>query len=154
MTAYTFINLLEKKGFIVIDNLEKDQETLLPERKIENLGAMHIPVESYTAVDTDLKTEFLYEVFQSPDDAMLLVNLYKKNKTVNVTDIQKVGGYNVQNAGNSYSNRNGVNYERTFIRDFEDRYFLISRIENTLLIGSIHNDDAVVANIFFGETGY
>jgi len=154
MSGYTFISLMERKGFIVINNLREDSRSLLPERKIDDIAAVHSPIESYTAIDNELRTEMLYQIFPSEDDAILLVNLYKNLNKLDVTNVQKVGGYNIKNEGNSYSNRNGINYQRTFIRDFNDRYFLVSRIDNSLLIASIDSDDLFITNLFFKETGY
>ena len=46
------------------------------------------------------------------------------------------------------------NDQRTYIKDFDGRYVLISRIDNTLMIASIHGDDKTDTDILFSEIGY
>ncbi len=154
MSAYSFISSMEKQGYIVINNLIGDGDSILPNRQIEKLEALDPPLESYTAVNDSLTTEFLFQIFPTEDDAIQLVARYKNRKKLDVTREQKVGDYNLKDFGSSTSNRNGINYQRTYMKDYNERYFLISRIDNTLLIGSIHEDDHNDINGLFNIIGY
>ena len=154
MSGYSFFKTMEKNGYIVINNLRGDGDSILPEKKIERLSADHEPLEAYTAVNDALTTELLYQIFPTDEDAIQLVLMYKNNIKLDVTKEQKVGGYNFKDDENRSSNRNGINYQRTYFKDYNDRYFLISRINNTLLIASIHSDDKMSTNRLFNDIGY
>ena len=154
MSAYSFISSMEKQNYIIINNLKGDGDSILPERHIEKLEAVDPPLESYTAVNDELTTEFLFQIFPSEEDAIQLVNRYRHRMNLDVTRDQKVGDYNLTNFGSSASNRNGINFDRTYMKDYNDRYFLISRIDNTLLLGSIHEDDNDKISGLFNLIGY
>jgi len=154
MSGEKFNSIMNKYGFRVIDNIHIKEEDMLYESRIPAIDFKHDPIESYSSINNSQSSEFKYYIFPSDEDAIYLVNQYRNAKKLDVTRDQKTGDYNYKSLENKTSHRNGDNYQRTYIEEFDDRYFLISRIENTLLLASLHEDDTTETNKLLGEIGY
>ncbi|MBR6253781.1 MAG: hypothetical protein IKR04_08225 [Clostridia bacterium] len=154
MSGDTFTKIMEKNDYRVIDNLHVKETDMLYESRIEDLKTDHDPMESYSSTNVSMRTEFVYKIFPTEEDAVRLVTKYDNAKKLDVTRDQRVGDYGVTSSGKDAINRNGDNYQIRYYKEFDDRYFLVSRIGNTILLASIHSDDVSEVKKMLREYGY
>lgn len=154
MSGDTFVSIMEKNDYRVINNLHVKEDDMLYESRIADVQINRDPMESYSATNLALSTEFVFKIFPTDEDAVKMVTQYDNVKKLDVTRDQKVGDYGVTQSGNSAINRNGDNYQIRYYKEIDDRYFLVSRIGNTILLASIAADDATDVKNMLRSTGY
>ncbi len=154
MSGETFISVMEKQGYQVIDNIHIKETDMLYESRLPSFEVGLDPIEHYSATNISRSTELVYRIYPNEESAVKLFNLVKNNQKLDVTRDQKVGDFGVEKNSKDVSNRSGNNYQRYYAKEFEDRYFLISRIDNTILLASIDSNDSSDINQLLNGIGY
>lgn len=149
-----FVETMKKYGFEVIDNAHIKDSDMLYESRFQSFEIERDPIEHYSAANLSRSTEFDYKIFPTEESAVKLFTLVENSKKLDVTRDQKVGNFNYQANSKNITNRGGDNYQRYYAQEYNNRYFLISRIENTILLGSIAEEDLDDTNKFLTEIGY
>lgn len=113
---------------------------------------MGLELESfYVAKKSSGESEIVYKMYQNEEDAERSFLRYKDSRQFKTSNFEVARCYQ---AANHEKNRTGKNYEIYYNSDLENDYFLVSRIENTVLIAYVENIEADNLNKVFNRLGY
>jgi len=160
ITNETFAQLLSTAGYETLDmgDVSGDWWLFLQEYyndknpKILNYDIGLDVVDSYyIAKKSSSESEIAYKIYKSDEEAERSFARYKDSRKFKTSNLEVEKYYR---AGHHEKNRTGKNYEMFYTEDIESDFFLVSRINNTLLIAFVEGAESENLNKVFNKSGY